>query len=310
MAEDGHFWVDASVNGHEAPFLVDSGAIGHHDFARNRRPRPGWRPACASRWSKPPMGRSRCTGSRRPNVSRSARSRAPTSPSRSTTMTTAMCLGMNFLSSLGSWRVEGNYLVLQAMTNDWMLGSLYLLMAMMLVLGSLIARRERFAKLATMALAWIAIFGGRLRPVHLPRRPWLCRAAAEGRGDRRAGRRRPGSSHSDGDRRPFLGRGVAQRRAGQIPGRQRRDHDDDRPRNGGGGRRGGQRATATRSSAPATACCAWRPAGRTAWRSGRSSAAMSACTSPSNEDLNVLGMNYLSSLERWGVEGRWLILQS
>jgi len=23
----------------------------------------------------------------------------------------------------------------------------------------------------------------------------------------------------------------------------------------------------------------------------------------------VLGMNYLSSLERWGVEGRWLILQ-
>jgi len=28
-----------------------------------------------------------------------------------------------------------------------------------------------------------------------------------------------------------------------------------------------------------------------------------------HEDLNVLGMNYLSSLERWGVEGRWLILQ-
>jgi aspartyl protease family protein len=29
-----------------------------------------------------------------------------------------------------------------------------------------------------------------------------------------------------------------------------------------------------------------------------------------NDDLNVLGMNYLSTLERWGVEGRWLILQS
>src|SRR5688500_14091268 len=26
MAEDGHFWVEASVNGHDAPFLVDSGA--------------------------------------------------------------------------------------------------------------------------------------------------------------------------------------------------------------------------------------------------------------------------------------------
>jgi aspartyl protease family protein len=26
MAEDGHFWVEANVNGQEAPFLVDSGA--------------------------------------------------------------------------------------------------------------------------------------------------------------------------------------------------------------------------------------------------------------------------------------------
>jgi aspartyl protease family protein len=29
-----------------------------------------------------------------------------------------------------------------------------------------------------------------------------------------------------------------------------------------------------------------------------------------NDDLNVLGMNYLSSLSRWGVEGRWLVLVS
>jgi len=29
-----------------------------------------------------------------------------------------------------------------------------------------------------------------------------------------------------------------------------------------------------------------------------------------NDDLNVLGMNYLSSLRRWGVEGRWLVLVS
>ena len=27
-----------------------------------------------------------------------------------------------------------------------------------------------------------------------------------------------------------------------------------------------------------------------------------------NADLNVLGMNFLSSLQRWGVEGRWLVL--
>ncbi len=28
------------------------------------------------------------------------------------------------------------------------------------------------------------------------------------------------------------------------------------------------------------------------------------------EEINVLGMNYLSSLKRWGVEGRWLVLES
>ena len=28
-----------------------------------------------------------------------------------------------------------------------------------------------------------------------------------------------------------------------------------------------------------------------------------------SDDLNVLGMNYLSSLKRWGVEGRWLVLE-
>jgi aspartyl protease family protein len=27
-----------------------------------------------------------------------------------------------------------------------------------------------------------------------------------------------------------------------------------------------------------------------------------------NDNLNVLGMNYLSSLSRWGVEGRWLVM--
>jgi len=44
-------------------------------------------------------------------------------------------------------------------TNDVMLGGLYLLMAMMLVLGALINRREPVAKLLVMGLAWVAIFG-------------------------------------------------------------------------------------------------------------------------------------------------------
>src|SRR6478672_3272320 len=44
------------------------------------------------------------------------------------------------------------------MTNDLMLGGLYLLMAVMLVLGVLMTRREPAAKLITMALTWVAIF--------------------------------------------------------------------------------------------------------------------------------------------------------
>jgi aspartyl protease family protein len=44
------------------------------------------------------------------------------------------------------------------MGNDVMLGSLYLLMAMMIVVGALITRREPAAKMLKMALAWVVIF--------------------------------------------------------------------------------------------------------------------------------------------------------
>src|SRR5919112_3116163 len=44
------------------------------------------------------------------------------------------------------------------MTNDLMLGGVYLLMAIMLVAGGLMARREPVAKLLTITLAWVAIF--------------------------------------------------------------------------------------------------------------------------------------------------------
>lgn len=45
------------------------------------------------------------------------------------------------------------------MGNDVMLGSVYLLMAAMLVFAALISRREPLARVMTYALAWIAIFG-------------------------------------------------------------------------------------------------------------------------------------------------------
>ncbi len=45
------------------------------------------------------------------------------------------------------------------MTNDIQLGGLYVLMAIMLVIGMLMSRRGRFAGMATMLLTWIAMFG-------------------------------------------------------------------------------------------------------------------------------------------------------
>src|SRR3954454_23043285 len=46
------------------------------------------------------------------------------------------------------------------MSNDLMLGGVYILMAFMLVLGTLMTRREPAARLFTMGLAWVAIFAG------------------------------------------------------------------------------------------------------------------------------------------------------
>ena len=45
------------------------------------------------------------------------------------------------------------------MGNDVMLGSIYLLMAAMLVFAALISRREPLGRMVTYVLAWIAIFG-------------------------------------------------------------------------------------------------------------------------------------------------------
>jgi len=44
------------------------------------------------------------------------------------------------------------------MTNSLQLGGLYLLMAVMLMLGMLMTRREPAARLFTYGLAWVAVF--------------------------------------------------------------------------------------------------------------------------------------------------------
>jgi aspartyl protease family protein len=194
------------------------------------------------------------------------------------------------------------------LTNDWMLGSLYLLMAIMLVAGSLISRRERFAKLATMALAWIVIFGGGF--VLFTFRDDLGyvaqRLKAEATGEplvRGEEVRIPMAidghfwvnAKLNGQKIKFLvdsgatmttiGRDTAAE-AGILVS----DRRNQTVRTGNGI----LRVATARADELEIGPIERRDVGLHV---------------ADHEDLNVLGMNYLSSLERWGVEGRWLILQ-
>jgi aspartyl protease family protein len=111
IADDGHFWVEAKVNGHPIRFMVDSGAsvttvstqsakaagmpIGSETTVVNTANGPtreikGW----ADRLQVGPIERTDF-------------------PIDINEHDDTNLLGMNFLSSLSSWRVEGNYLVLQ-----------------------------------------------------------------------------------------------------------------------------------------------------------------------------------------------------
>jgi aspartyl protease family protein len=114
MAEDGHFWVRARVNGTELRFMVDSGAT-----------TTGLSSAAAASagievdQSGFPVVLETANGTteaRRARIERLALGPIETrdlavlvSPNLGDTN----LLGMNFLSSLASWRVEGRTLILQ-----------------------------------------------------------------------------------------------------------------------------------------------------------------------------------------------------
>ena len=194
------------------------------------------------------------------------------------------------------------------MTNDLMLGSLYILMAIMLIAGGLMARRERFARLATMALAWIAIFaGGFVLFTFRDDLGWVAqRLRAEATGapvEQGETIRIPMAidghfwveGEINGEKVKFLvdsgatmttigSETAARTRVAISPGR------DQMVRTGGGIVR-----VATAYADQVSVGPIERDGMRLHVAQG--------------EDLNVLGMNFLSSLERWGVEGRWLVLQ-
>ena len=194
------------------------------------------------------------------------------------------------------------------MTNDVMLGGLYILMASMLVIGALMARREKFARLATMALAWVVIFaGGFVLFTFRDDLGWVAqRLRAEA----------TGAPVEQGEtiRIPMAIDGHFWV-SGEINGEPVKFLVDS-----------GATMTTIGSETASRAAVAINPGRDQLVRTGNgiirvaSGRADQLAIGPiqrdgmrlhvaEGEDLNVLGMNFLSSLDRWGVEGRWLILQ-
>ena len=190
-----------------------------------------------------------------------------------------------------------------------MLGSLYLLMAVMLIAGSLIARREKFAKLATMVLAWIAIFGAGF--VVFTFRDDLGYVAQRLRAEA------TGDPVVQGQelRIPMAidGHFWVEGQLNGVPVKFLVDS-------------GATMTTIGRDTAAAAGVPVSNNRNQVV-RTGNGMLRVATGRADSlaigpiergnvglhiadNDDLNVLGMNYLSTLQRWGVEGRWLILES
>ena len=193
------------------------------------------------------------------------------------------------------------------MTNSLMLGGVYLVMAIMLVLGSLMARRERFARTITMALAWIAIFAGGF--VVFTFRDDLGyvaqRLRSEATGEPvRQGREIRIPMAIDGH---FWVDGL-------VNGKKVKFLIDSGATMTTIGRETasevGVKVSANRNQIVRTGNGFIRVATGNAaeLEVGDIKRQNIALHVADDEDLNVLGMNFLSSLQRWGVEGRWLIL--
>lgn len=195
------------------------------------------------------------------------------------------------------------------MTNDLMLGGVYILMAIMLVLGSLMARREPLAKMLTMAVAWIVIFaaGFVLFTFRDDFGYFAQRLKAEA----------IGTPVSEGQetRIPMALDGHFWINA-KLNGRDVKFLVDS----------GATMTTIDRQTANDAAITV-SPRADEYVRTGNGIIRVSSGRAneldvgsivrrdvglqiADHDDLNVLGMNYLSSLKRWGVEGRWLILVS
>jgi len=111
IADDGHFWVEAKVNNHALRFMVDSGASVTTLSSE------------AAKAADVPLTERKTTVQTANGPALAIQSSADSLQVGSIQRTDfpvdinaqddTNLLGMNFLSSLKSWRVEGNYLVLE-----------------------------------------------------------------------------------------------------------------------------------------------------------------------------------------------------
>jgi aspartyl protease family protein len=194
-------------------------------------------------------------------------------------------------------------------TNDLQLGGVYILMAIMLVLGALMSRREPAAKLAQMALGWsVVLAAGFVLFTFRDDVGYLAqRLKAEA----------IGTPLSEGreTRIPMALDGHFWVRA-TLNGRDVKFLVDS----------GATMTTIDRDTAKASGVSV-SPRADEFVRTGNGIIRVSSGQADElrvgdiarhgvrlqvaeNDDLNVLGMNYLSTLSRWGVEGRWLVLVS
>src|SRR5437868_8734311 len=112
IADDGHFWVEASLTGHPARFLIDSGAsvttISRETAQSAGVPMNGRRWVVETANGAAPIIQASADRLEVGSISRAD------FPIDINDGDQTNVLGMNFLSSLSGWRVEGNYLVLRA----------------------------------------------------------------------------------------------------------------------------------------------------------------------------------------------------
>jgi aspartyl protease family protein len=111
IGEDGHFWVDGNINGHEARFLIDSGAS-VTTISRETADLAGIETGMRVAMVQTANGTVQMRKAQAESFSVGSIQRTDFGIQVNDN-DDGNVLGMNFLSSLGSWRVEGNYLVLQ-----------------------------------------------------------------------------------------------------------------------------------------------------------------------------------------------------